>query len=245
MAKNIKYADKRFFPEVLRQAYTNVHQAVYELLAMLIPGGTTGQVLAKSSNSDYDVEWVDPTTGIASARNGLEVNSGFVELGGILTKNTLITGDSKTYRIRLSDLFSFVVNNSDTINLEAVNDLGLGANSLFTISPPNLATSSINDVLTLLDPGSGECEWRPTRYQQSFVAGDWVANDITISAATHGRGINPFVVVLDSSGNVCPPGFTLGIVADVAVLYNILIDGSGNVTLTRGSADFDGQVFIM
>lgn len=27
---------------------------------LLPPGGTTGQILAKASDDDYDVEWVDP-----------------------------------------------------------------------------------------------------------------------------------------------------------------------------------------
>jgi microcystin-dependent protein len=33
-------------------------------LSILLPGGTTGQVLRKRSNADGDVEWYDPTTGI-------------------------------------------------------------------------------------------------------------------------------------------------------------------------------------
>jgi|WetSurMetagenome_2_1015567.scaffolds.fasta_scaffold66724_3 hypothetical protein len=40
---------------------TPVISDVQDLATITIPsGGTTGQVLAKASNDDYDVEWVTP-----------------------------------------------------------------------------------------------------------------------------------------------------------------------------------------
>ena len=36
----------------------------------VIAGGTTGQVLAKASNTNYDMDWVDPGGGTVASVNG-------------------------------------------------------------------------------------------------------------------------------------------------------------------------------
>lgn len=46
---------------------------------ILTEGGTTGQVLAKASDDDYDTEWVDPTGGEVNVANNLTTTEeGFV-----------------------------------------------------------------------------------------------------------------------------------------------------------------------
>lgn len=40
--------------------YQRFNGSAWTALVAVPPGGTTGQVLAKASNDDYDVEWVTP-----------------------------------------------------------------------------------------------------------------------------------------------------------------------------------------
>jgi len=78
---------------------------------------------------------------------------------------------------------------------------------LFFVGTPPL----VGDILTLTNATTGECEWQAPaiappspRYVQTFAPADWVTPsvthpgsgfDITITAATHGRGPNPIVQV--------------------------------------------------
>jgi hypothetical protein len=54
---------------------------------VLPPGGTTGQVLAKDTNTDYDTEWIDPpSTGLSQgAADALYVNITGDTMSGVLT----------------------------------------------------------------------------------------------------------------------------------------------------------------
>ena len=67
-------------------AYTSVYTGVDvdTLLGVIKPGGDTGQVLAKLSTTDYDVNWIDtnlnfisftPEAATAVPNNSLFVNS--------------------------------------------------------------------------------------------------------------------------------------------------------------------------
>lgn len=38
--------------------------------AGVAPGGTTGQILAKQSDTDFDTHWIDPTAGITNLDGG-------------------------------------------------------------------------------------------------------------------------------------------------------------------------------
>lgn len=55
---------KQFVLKLVGQVAESTADAIEEMSEKLIPdGGESGQVLAKSSNEDYDLEWVDPNNG--------------------------------------------------------------------------------------------------------------------------------------------------------------------------------------
>lgn len=71
-----------------------------------------------------------------------------------------------------------------------------------------------------------------TKYNQTFVVGDWSSNQLTITAVTHGVGTKPLVQVFDSSGDK----------VDIDINRN----ASGDVTLTViPGQEFDGEVTIL
>jgi hypothetical protein len=106
--------------------------------------------------------------------NGLQMDSttGQGKLGGTLIENTLINGNS-SYSMLYALLSSFVISSADNIIIRATNSSPgtafFGANTEVTLSggtkvlivTPAVtgATASINDVLTLTNATTGECEW--------------------------------------------------------------------------------------
>lgn len=70
-------------------------------------------------------------------------------------------------------------------------------------------------------------------YNQSFVIANWTTQEITITEATHGQGVNPIVQVFDASGNE-------------RGLEEINRNATGDVVLTvLAGAEFDGDVSII
>ena len=106
--------------------------------------------------------------------NGLQMDSatGQGKLGGTLIENTLINGNS-SYSMLYALLSSFVISSADSIIIRATNSSPgtafFGANTEVTLSggtkvsivtpAVSAATASTNDVLTLTNAATGECEW--------------------------------------------------------------------------------------
>jgi hypothetical protein len=106
----------------------------------LIPGGTTGQILGKASNSDYDQEWIDltslpvltdgPRTNVASAST--------VDLTTVAatTRNLLITGNIQIdgFQIANGEVFAvkfasqLTINNNGSIVTPTGSSIKTGAN---------------------------------------------------------------------------------------------------------------------
>lgn len=66
--------------DTLRTSFTKVNDNFSDLADMVVPaGGIAGQVLAKSTNEDHEVEWVAPDTGPAGkSAYEVAVDNGFV-----------------------------------------------------------------------------------------------------------------------------------------------------------------------
>ena len=60
--------------------------------AVVPTGGTTGQVLAKSSNTDNDVKWVNQTGGITTAYSTKEINTGMKWIDNKVIYRKVISG---------------------------------------------------------------------------------------------------------------------------------------------------------
>ncbi len=148
MARYILKGDKRAFPDKPRpSSKDNIHQAVYVEIPTLPPGGTTNQVLSKTSNVDYDVYWMTTITG---ANNGLSMAGDIVQLGGILIKNTTIDGAS----------FNLVIPNLGTFTIEA-DAFNILANTSFNLRTPNVinSLSTSGQYLRLNNAASGASDW--------------------------------------------------------------------------------------
>lgn len=184
MARYILKADKRMFPDNPRpNSLTNVYQATYEEIPTLPPGGTTDQVLAKSSNLDYDVYW-RTLAYLTAANNGLSLSGTTVQLGGILIKNTTIAGAS--YNFFITNLGKFAVE-ADTYSIIA--------NNVFQLRTPGVlnTTATSGQVLKLTNAASGAAEWGDVATNYNVVIN--AASPYTIVTSKE------LVVVDTTSGN--------------------------------------------
>lgn len=100
--------------------------------------GHAGEFL--QTNGSYTL-WAAAGSGtLTGADNGLSVSGGTtVELGGTLTKNTSISGDSNTYDLSLSDL--------DAFSLSSVSSEATRASGSFTMSETSNASLPIASAL--------------------------------------------------------------------------------------------------
>ena len=96
---------------------------------------------------------------IFTTQNGLTYGGGILKLGGLLTEDTVISGDVTTgpgYNLSLEDLLGFKVEASDgTQRTEIVLD-----GKRIYIRPFNYAGRSVGDVLTLINPSTGETDFQ-------------------------------------------------------------------------------------
>jgi len=107
--------------------------------------------------------------GVVDARNGLNFTSGYVEMGGLFIKHTVlgsITG-SRDYNLTIAGLVSIVLTNLTTFRLVADN-FYLEGGTVASIkgtdirlhSPKITGTTALaNMVWTLIDPSNGKGEW--------------------------------------------------------------------------------------
>jgi len=244
--RNIEIADGRFFPNGIKPSLTNVHQANLKILPLLIKGGTTGQVLLKSSNLDYDVEW-GVGGGILGANNGLTLTGSLVQWGGTLLQDTTIDGDGfnlSYMAINILDVSSNIMTLEANLAMDIISPtLAIAVDTALYLLSPNVVATTANekDILTLIDENTGETDYLPLKYVQSFAVGDWVGEKITILESTHQKGINPLIQVFNGTLSfilVNPePGTSL---VEIKVLSNGDIE-----LLTTASLEFDGKIIII
>jgi len=205
--------------------------------------------------TEYIIQLISQNS-LIGARNGLRVETDLVngnmlnyaELGGPLLSDIGILGSGYDFRMdQLDELFLSAI----TTSLEggAVLDL-LGDNTSITgetflnIRTPNVVSSTAlkNQVLTLVNPNTGESEFLDRKYSLTFTIADWSANVIQVPQTTHGMGVSVIVQVIDSKNDqVLVPGEPLGIAT--TSLKEITIDVNGNVTIECNNT-FDGRLII-
>lgn len=110
----------------------DLNDLVYQIVYNIIPGTPTGPLNVQNGITGT----VTPTTFD-------------IELGGILTENTTIDGDTN---------YDFIVENSRTINLDST-FLELSGDTMY-IADASLAGASAGDVWTLVNNTTGEGAWQ-------------------------------------------------------------------------------------
>lgn len=159
MAREILKADSRMFPrkfnpkisQRLRGRLENIFQQSIVEIPILPEGGNQFDVLIKSSDLDYDVEW-SSIISLIGVRNGLNKLTGEIELGGTLIRDTEINGDDD-YTFSVIDTFNTII----------------GATNEFQLRTPALSSKPNGAFLQLLNNSNGNAEW--TSYSFPLTAG--------------------------------------------------------------------------
>lgn len=190
---------------------------------------------------------LNQTNTIVDGQPGVQRNLGFGSINpltyfGVVTD----TIDGGTGEI---DLFAkghlHFINTLDGTGIRINPDTGATSGLNLITWAVTQATASNDEVLTLVDNGSGEVEYKPIKYVQSFITTDWVGTNLIVLASTHGRGVNPIVQVInDDTGYLVLPGNSLtGVVG--LYLNEIKITANGDVTLVHGSVGvYNGRIII-
>jgi hypothetical protein len=146
-------------------AFTNLSGAATTAQAGVKTGGTTGQVLAKASNSDYDLVWNAAGNGTVTAT------------GGSLTSNAVVLGagttDTKVVSGIITDGVSKLTLGVNTTSLGCVKMFG-NTSGDSTVRPPAVAGTST--VVTLPNASST----LPIFGQQITFSGPTAARAVTL-----------------------------------------------------------------
>lgn len=201
--------------------------------------------------------------------NGITELAGVVKFGGDLTQEiTVLEGDPilnrslffggnnflNTVGINCTEDVDVVANNISlrtslgTSSMGNSNDNTLVGVVPVTSSPSGVVvrtskvqstSANVGQVFTLKNANNGEGEWENIKYVQTFLIGDFTAQSLTITAATHGKGVNPAVNVY--SGTTTRTAVYPGATGLVSITVNV----NGDVTLTSSVGnEFNGQIII-
>jgi hypothetical protein len=172
----------------------------------VITGGTTGQVLAKASNTDYDTEWVDQTGGGGGGTpggsdtqvqfndggsfagdSGLAYNdtAGSLTVGGkTVTTDAPILNLSQTWNSATTTFTGLKLNATDTASAadSKLLDLQVGGASKFSVTPEG--------IVSLLGSAGSITIGRSGSYNQDLIASGsealrLSANSFVISIKPH------------------------------------------------------------
>ena len=188
-------------------------------------GGTTGQVLAKASNTDYDTEWVDQTGG-GGTPGGSDTQVQFNDGGAFggdsgLTYND--TAGALTVGGKTTTTDSPVLNLSQTWNNAATTFTGLKLNVT------NTASAGGSKLLDLQVSGTTSFSVSPSGNLSGIFS----------TAATSGG------TAIGNSGNfslLLLPGTTKFAAGSIVIASSIFGDNTDGVNLFRdGSSDVLGQ----
>ncbi|MGJ8683710.1 MAG: tail fiber domain-containing protein [Nonlabens sp.] len=108
--------------------YKNGLMNINDEYNMPLTDGTSGQVMTTdgAGNVSFQNNMQESTT----ANNGLTLNTGTVQLGGVLTQNTVITQGTRSLDINLNSTGDFAIqdNGSDVFFVEDSGEIGIGTN---------------------------------------------------------------------------------------------------------------------
>lgn len=88
--------------------------------------------------------------------NGLTYGGGYLKLGGDLSGNTIINGKKGVHSLSLLEMSQLTLQASDLVDTTEINLTP----TQMQIKTPLYSSASVGDVLTILDPTTGEAEWQ-------------------------------------------------------------------------------------
>lgn len=151
---------------------------------------------------------------------GLPILSSSGGISGTIARFGYVVNDSFTSK---TGFFFNPVQNTGNNNQPFVIEAALTQARSYTFPDKSGTVALLDDI-----PSGGGA----AKYNQSFVVADWVSNQITILAATHGLGTKPIIQVFDSSGD--------------EVIIDKNRNASGDVTLTViPGQEFDGDLTLI
>jgi len=203
--------------------------------------------------------------------NGLTEAANAVTLGGILTQeNTTIdgvAGQTRNLYIGVIEAISgFGIGVTNDIDFECTNFSVTGSGAIVlgnsssnssinivpTLTSPSgveivtanvTATTAINgQLLSLVRSSTGEVEYVNKKYSETFLSTDFVSEEITILASTHGMGSNLQISVYSGAVGSPKTALTPGV---FQTLESIVVATNGDITLTSSiGTEFDGLIII-
>lgn len=140
--------------ETTLPAYAEILDEISQMTGAMLPaGGNTNQVLAKKSNSDYDVEWKTGGGGVSDVKvNTTSVVSGGVatiplataSTAGAVTVATTITSTGTT-PVRSSAIYTALANKADSSSVHSIPSGGTTGQVLKKTSNSDYAASWANE----------------------------------------------------------------------------------------------------
>lgn len=157
--------------------------------------GTVGQILTLQSSAGPATggtcEWADPS---AAMLQNIYTSDGTV------TTNRSIGGDGELYSITFEEFSTFQVSDTNDITLSSLNNLTLSADNAILVKTPNVVSSSIGDVLTVVVAGTGECEWQaPIKTVSTAI--NYIANNREVVLVTTGATDKDITLPLAARAN--------------------------------------------
>ena len=206
-------------------------------------GGTTGQVLAKTSNTDYATGWTTPTVGTvtsvaATSGTGISVTGSPITSSGTLNiTNTApdqvvsLTGSGST---TVTGTYpNFTINSSGGGGSGTVTSVGLSAPSIFTVSGSPVTTSG---TLALTYSGTA----LPVANGGTGVTVSSGANSVVLRDSNQNITAN---ALDDAYTNVAASGTQITLTTGSARRYTITGSGGQVIKLPDATTLANGTVF--
>jgi hypothetical protein len=178
-------------------------------------GGTTGQLAAKATATDYDIHWVNPPTSGVSSVNG--------STGDVVLTSTYVdvTGDTMTGQLVVPSIATGGSNYADSGNIRMPNNQSLTSRNAANTGNVPLVRLNASDVVSIGDAAHMTNAGQSLSLGASYASGGVVklANNAAINArnaADSGdvnliRLRNDDVVVIGDGTHVCYVGQALAV----------------------------------
>jgi Collagen triple helix repeat (20 copies) len=145
---------------------------------------------------------IDGVANIQTADNGLTLTGSNLQLGGVLTQDTVVDGNGGAFDLNLQDLKSFSLSGGGSGSTGYIGNSILtiaGSDQLNVITPNvNIGAATLGQVLTLVDTLTGQVEYTDlpaytTSLQQAYDGGNTIllAEDVPVIITQNTRGGQP------------------------------------------------------
>ncbi len=170
-------------------------------------GGTTGQILAKASGTDYDTDWIDPDTGGDFSGPGASTDNALVRFDGttgklgknsgvLVTDNNEISGYRGNVNLQTGTTYTLLTSDTGRI-IDHANGSGI------TVTLPN--NLPVGFCCTYAQSGAGQVNFSAAsgatlhnRQAHTKLAGQWAEGTLYVRANSGGSAAE-YVLAGDTS----------------------------------------------